>query len=413
MARTSERDDLRSRFDALLTGASGLDPVAVHTDLRARAPVLWDERMGVHVVSRHADVVRILREETTFRPLTGGRGTPLFGRTILQMQGREHRAKSAIVSRRIRAPRALAGLQERVESVSARFADQLPVSVVVDMRERFTTWLPLTVVTDLLEVEEGVHWREWYDLMAAGGVSSITGDDEARRRGLAARDELFATIIPLVEERRQGAGDDLLSQLLAGEWDGHRLGDDEVLSFVAFLLTAGVETTDRVLSSLLRHLASTPSLWARLREDRDLVLPVCAEALRMFPPVQGLTREVVEPTTVGDTALQPGDLLLVLLASGNRDDAVFDDPDRFDAERFRDDAGRQFTGAASLLSFGGGRHHCTGAALARLEMQVGLDDLLDRFAALEPAGDLPAPEGFILRSPPTVPVRLVPARAPA
>jgi cytochrome P450 len=406
MTTTTADPDLVASFDALLAGTPGLDPVPVYRRMRAEAPMMWDERMGVWVVSRHEDIARVLREEHTFSPLTGGRGTPLFGRTILQMKGREHAAKSSIVAQRIRAPKALANLHEGVAAVSRRLADALPTGVPVDLREGFTTWLPLTVITDLLDVEEGRAWREWYDLMAAGGVSSITGDDEARARGIAARNELFEYVRPLLDERRTNPGDDLLSDLVTRELDGHRMSEEEVLSFTAFLLTAGVETTDRVLSSLLRHVLLHPDVWAEVRADRGLVLPMCAEALRMFPPVQGLTRQVLEPTELHGQALREGDLLVILLASGNRDEDVFVAPDTFDVRRFSANPEREFTGAGSILTFGGGRHHCTGAALARTEMEIGLTDLLDRFATMAPAGELPPPQGFILRSPAAVPAIL-------
>lgn len=409
MTTTTTDPDLVASFDALLSGEPGLDPHPVYRRLRNEAPILWDERMGVHVVSRHADIARVLREEDVFSPLTGGRGTPLFGRTILQMQGREHAAKSSIVATRIRAPRGLAGLRDGIVEVSRRLADDLPTGTPVDLREAFTTWLPLTVITDLLAVEEGRQWVEWYDLMAAGGVSSITGDDLARARGIAARDELFEFVRPLLHERRADPGDDLLSDLVTRELDGHRMSDEEILSFTAFLLTAGVETTDRVLSSLLCHVLEHPEVWEVLREDRSLLLPACAEALRVYPPVQGLTRQVLQPTEVQGRALEPGDLLVILLASGNRDEDAFDDPDTFDVRRFSDDAERQFTGAGSILSFGGGRHHCTGSALARLEMEVGVGDLLDRFTAIAPVGEVPPAQGFILRSPRTVPAVLTAA----
>ncbi|HBO13680.1 MAG TPA: cytochrome P450, partial [Halieaceae bacterium] len=284
------QESLNSLVDRLVAGDVQVDPAGVYRRLRAEAPVHWHEGMQVWMLTRYDDVRRVLRDSEDFAPLTEGPGTPIFGRTILQMTGREHSRKTAIVARRMRNPRLLATeLRANVERRSEQLLDELGApGGVVDLKAAYTSPLPLAVITDLLDVPQGVHWVDWYDALAAGGVGSITGDVALRERALRARDEVFAYIGPIIEERRRSPGSDLLSDVASIEYEGVRLTQDEAQAFIAFLLTAGVETTDRVLSSLLAFLATEPALWQELRADRSLALAACAEALRLFPPVQAL-----------------------------------------------------------------------------------------------------------------------------
>lgn len=402
------QEPLDTLVDRLVAGDAQVDPAGVYRRLRAESPVYWHAGMQVWMLTRYEDVRRVLRESENFAPLTEGPGTPVFGRTILQMTGREHSRKTAIVARRMRNPKLLAGaLRENVERRSEQLLDELVApGGAVDLKAAYTSPLPLAVITDLLDVPQGVHWVDWYDALAAGGVGSITGDAALRERALRARDEVFAYIGPIIEERRRSPGSDLLSDVASIEYEGVRLTHEEAQAFIAFLLTAGVETTDRVLSSLLAYLATAPELWEQLRAERTLAPSACAEALRLFPPVQALTRRVTQDLSVCGVDLKENQRVLIVLASANRDAAVFDEPDRFQPGRFREAPEREFTGASTILSFGGGEHHCTGAQLARVEMEVALEHLLSRYAGIRQDREMPAAQGFILRSPRAVPVRL-------
>jgi cytochrome P450 len=206
-------------------------------------------------------------------------------------------------------------------------------------------------------------------------------------------------------------GNDLISHLVQGDYDGVALPDEEILAAVVFLLTAGVETTERVLTSTFRYLALDPEAWeeaASRRDDREALSAFSAEALRMFPPVQGLVRQARADEEVSGIAIARGDRVVPLLASGNRDDDVFPDPQRFEPNRFADNPGRQFTSSGEILPFGAGPHHCTGSRLGEVEMVHAFDKLFNRVARMTPARDLPPSQGFILHSPPELPVVLEP-----
>jgi cytochrome P450 len=387
-------------FEEILAGGPG-DLAGFYRAARAEAPVRSAAFDG-WVISRYDDVRAVLADDGRFAPLGYGAGSSIIhGRTILHMEGDEHRRKSAVLARHLRNTRLLEGVQrEYVRSAAIRLADALPRREVVDMKPAFTTPLPLDVTAWLMDIAEAPDFRSLYDTIVAAGASNLRGDPEVQRRGVEARETLFAFVTPLIEQRRADPGDDLLSVLCSTEYEGVRLSDDEIRSFCSFLLAAGVETTDRALSSLLSLLWQHPDQWELLRERRDLLKAACAEGLRFSPPVHALSRGCQVDTELGGQPIRAGERVVVLMGAANRDPAVFADPDHFDVTRFADQPDKEFGARARILSFGAGTHLCTGSQLAKMEIVEALDVLLDRLAAVRFADGAPPPEvGYVLRSP--------------
>lgn len=386
-------------FERLLDGGPG-DPGPTYRALR-EAGVVRSPAFDGWVVSRYHDVKRVLTDEEHFLPLGYGAGSSIIhGRTILHMEGEEHRKKSAVLARQLRNTRLLEGVQrDYVRSLTNRYLDSIPVDEPVDMKQRFTTPLPLDVTAWLMDIAEAPDFHSIYDTIVAAGASNLRGDPEVQRRGEEARATLFDFVTPLIEQRRREPGDDLLSTLCSTEYEGVMLSDDEIRSFCSFLLAAGVETTDRALSSLLNLLWQRPDTWAMLRERRDLVTAVCAEGLRFAPPVHALSRGVVADTEIGGRPLRRGDRVVAVMGSANRDPEVFDDAERFDPFRFQDNPDREFGARATILSFGYGTHMCTGSQLAKMEMIEAIGLLLERFATVSFADGVPDDRGYVLRSP--------------
>ncbi len=377
---------------------------------RHDAPLFFSPRLDAWVLSRYADVKAVLADEAGFSTLREGPGAPVYGPSILQWSGREHQKKGGIVARRLRSPRAVASFDDFVADTAARIADQVVAAEgSVDLKAEYAMWIPLLAIGELLGVEGAERFREWYDDIAAGGVSSI-GHPEKRARAFEAVGELKEFLDPLIAQRRTDPGDDLLSDLCTATYDDQPLPVEQILAFTAFLLTAGVETTERALSSLFVHLFSDPARWQALRDDPDLVGAVIAETLRIFPPVHGLTRLANEDVELHGTHIAAGSRLVVLLASANRDEEVFADPHEFSFDRFAEAPEREFTNAGTILPFGAGRHHCTGSQLARTELLHGVSALVERVAGATFVGDTPpVPEGFLLVSPSRVDVTIQPA----
>jgi cytochrome P450 len=374
--------------------------------LRHDAPLVRSEALGAWVLSRHADVKAVLEDEDRFASLKDGPGAPVYGPSILQWRGREHQKKGGIVARRLRSPMAVSASDEFVQRTASDLADRaVAMDGIIDLKVEYSMWLPLLVIGELLDVDGAERFRDWYRDIASGGVSSI-GRPEVRERAFAALEQLAEFLRPIIEERRMAPGDDILSDLCTSTYEGEQLPFEQILSMTAFLLTAGVETTERALSSLFVYLFEDPARWQELRDHPELVTAACAETLRVFPPVHGLTRSALEDVEIHGVTIPKGDRFLILIGSANRDEEVFERADEFDLRRFEEHPERQFTNAGWTMPFGAGRHHCTGSQLARLEMEHGLRELLQRVEGATFEGATPPPAGFLLVSPDEVRVRL-------
>jgi pulcherriminic acid synthase len=401
--------DPTEQFDAVVAGDPSVDRHLVYARLREHRPIFFSEPLQAWVLTRYDDVRNVLQDEDTFLNLVEGRGAPIYGRSLLQWRGREHNKKAGPVVRRIRSPRAFKdGVDEMVRQVTVTVADRLPMDVPLDLKQSYTMWMPLLVITELLDIHEGQRFRNWYHAIAQGGVTSISRP-ELREGAFQALAQLRELLEPIVEERRRHPGSDMVSDLAVSEYDGEPFPFEEIVATVAFLLTAGVETTERVLASLFRHFAIERDQWEAMRErrgDPEFLLSLSAEALRYFPPVHGLTRGAATEVAFHGVTVQPGERVVVFLVSANRDEEHFPRSDQFEAERWVGTAERQFLAGGKILPFGVGRHHCAGSRLAGTEMVHGIRELADRVASIEPNGALPEAEGLMLNSPARLPVTL-------
>ncbi len=410
-AGPARRAELSESLVGLVDGDR--DPYPVYAVLRDEAPVLWCDALSAWVLTRWDDVTRAFEDAEHFGQLMGTPGTSsIHGRALLQMTGDEHRRKSAIVSRRIRSPRLLeSALTDMVARLIEHFGSVLPLAPeVADVKGGLTTPVPLSVIGELMDMQEAARFAHWYHAIVAAGVANVRGDPEVHARGLEARQELYDFVTPIIEQKRLHPGDELLSDLCAMEYEGERLSDDEVRSFCSFLLSAGIETTDRALTSLFKQLALEPASWQQVRDDRSLVSSACAEILRFRAPVQGTVRVVARDLSLRGEELRSGDKVIVLAGAANHDPEVFAEPDRFDVTRFVGTERPQFTPIGPLRAFGAGAHTCTGSLLAKLEMERTLTYLLDRCESIELVGPAPEDAGFMLRSAPTLELRLHPCQ---
>ena len=200
----------------------------------------------------------------------------------------------------------------------------------------------------------------------------------------------------LVAERRKRPADGLLSDLIAAEDEGQPLTDAELLTNLVFLFGAGHETTQNLIGNAALALLRNPDERAKLVADPSLIKGAVEEFLRYDPPVQVTGRTALEPIDVGGITIEQGERVVLLLAAANRDAAQFPDPDRLDVTRTD----------VHPVSFGGGIHFCLGAALARVEAQVAIGTLVERYPAFAQAGEPAWRENFTLRGLSTLPLRL-------
>ncbi|MGH9028948.1 MAG: cytochrome P450, partial [Acidimicrobiales bacterium] len=261
------------------------------------------------------------------------------------------------------------GVRERTRALVASIEPSSPTDVVRNL----AVPLPLQVISEMLGVPDE-EWERCYEWSEAVIPGATDWPEEERDRLLA---EMIAYLLEVTKKRRSEPSDDILSELAHASLEGDRLTDDELAMFLVQLLVAGNETTRNLISAGLVALAERPGEWAKLRADGSMVARAVEELLRWTTPVTSFMRTATHPAELGEVEIAAGEPLLMIFASANRDEDVFG------VSASDLDVGRD---PNPHLSFGFGNHFCLGAALARLEARVVLEELLDRFAGIEPAG---------------------------
>lgn len=368
------------------------DPYTVYRRLRREQPVLLTQSLlgEGYLVTRYDDVVAILRDPARFSSRGNARGIGLvMGRTILEMDGREHVRQRRLVTPFF-APSALrGGLEKTIAAVVHHLLDAIAGEGRAELVSQFTFVFPIRVICEVIgiPVEDYAAFHRWaLDLISVG-------DDPPR--GLAASQRIVDYLRPVLEERKAAPRADLLSSLAQAEIEGQRLSDEEVLSFLRLLVPAGAETTYRLTGSLLYALLTHREALEEVRADRGRLELAIDETLRWESPVQYVTRETTAPATIAGVELPAGALLAVALGSANRDETQYPDPDRFALQRRADDH----------VAFGLGTHFCAGSNLARAEARIALDAILDRLPDLRlDAAEDCGVRGLAFRSPDRLPV---------
>jgi cytochrome P450 len=337
------------------------------------------ESRDLYVVSRHADALAVLRDPATFSSAEGityGEGIDV-NLGIVTTDPPHHGRLRKIVSRSF-APKAVAARESSVRALVRVLVDEALERRTVDWVTAFSLPLPTTVIAEMLgvPVEDRDDFRRWSVAIVELFDDRLT--PERRRVAEAERDACRQYLDALIAERMATLGTgrtDLLSTLLDAQGDG-ALTPRETLAFAMTLLVAGNETTGNAISNGLAALLRHPDAIGRLVADHTLLPSAIEECLRYDAAVQGFTRVATTDTTVADVFVPRQARVLVLFGSANRDHAVFEDGDTFRVDRH----------PRGFLSFGAGPHTCIGAALARMEMRLLGEELLDRTRALLPAG---------------------------
>jgi cytochrome P450 len=293
-------------------------------------------------------------------------------------------------------PRQMRALEPVIRARTRRLLDALPSDEPVDIVPGLAEPLPLQVIGLILGVDEADHDRflEWSEAAIPGAAP--LEPTEQQRRMAAMHDYL----LEVARDRRANPRDDVITALATAEIDADRLSDAELEMFLVQLLVAGNETTRHAISGGLRALAERPDQWAALREDPSRIPTAFEEVLRWTTPVIYFMRTATRHTELSGTPIRAGDPVVLLYASANRDETVFG----ADAGEFRSDRTPN-----PHLAFGFGAHFCLGAALARLEGRVLLEEMVDRYATLEPVGDVARTQSLVIAGISAATVTLRPA----
>jgi cytochrome P450 len=319
---------------------------------------------------------------------------PVMGRTLLELEGAEHRASRALVSPSFRTALLERWRSDLVEVVVHELIDRFAPHGRAELAREFTFAFPVQVIARIMGLPREDYLR--FQRLSIE-LLNVVYDWNC---GIAASASLKAYFKEVLAERRRNPQDDLISTLAESEIDGARLTDDEIFAFLLLILPAGVETTYRASGNLLVALLTEPALLDALRADRSMLRGAFEEALRWEPPITTVVRVAVRDCELGGVAITAGTNVSVSVAAANRDPLRYPDPDRFDPTRRN----------IAHLTFGGGPHLCLGMHLARIEATVALNALLDRLSDLRLDSSAPTPHvvGVAFRSPAALPVEFTP-----
>jgi cytochrome P450 len=396
-----------------LDPAFRVDPYPAYERLRREAPV-YEPPFGGVVLSRHADCEAFLKDtrcSSDFRNSNafaqfieqnpdGDENSGFFAQTrpFLFLDPPDHTRLRGLVNKAF-TPRAIEALRGRIQQIVDNLLDQAEAKGEIEIVEEFAYLVPVQVICEMLGVPVKDHelFKDWSKELARSlDPEEFLPQDviERRQKAVESFGEYFGG---LVAEHKANPRDDLLSALIAAEEAGDKLSEAELLATSILLLVAGHETTVNLIGNgtlaLLRH----PDQLALLRSDPSLARSAVEEFLRFDPPVQFTARIALEDLTLGGVSLKKGEQAVLLLASANRDPDVFVDPDRLDITRAEN----------RHLAFSHGIHYCIGAPLARLEAEIALGTMVQRFPHLRLLDETPGyKENIVLRGLAALPVSL-------
>ncbi|HEU5471094.1 MAG TPA: cytochrome P450 [Actinophytocola sp.] len=387
------------------------DPYPTYGVMLEEQPLVWHDPMQSYIISRYEDVARAFREpvftsdnyEWQLEPVHGGR-------TIVQMSGREHAVRRALVAPAFRGNelqrRFLPVIERNAAELIDGFRDAGRADLVADFARRF----PINVIVDMLGLnrDDQPKFQRWYENVIAF-LGNLSQDPDVAAAGLRTSAELTEYMVPVITERRANLGDDLLSTLCTAEVDGTTMSDQDIKAFVSLLLAAGGETTDKAIASMFKNLLEHPDQLAAVRADRSLIPQAFAETLRYSPPVHMIMRQPDNDVEVTGGTLPAGVTVTCLIAAANRDPRRFADPNSFNIFRTDLPTTTAFSAAAGHLAFALGRHFCVGAMLAKTEVEVATNQLLDAMPDLQiEPGTVLTEQGVFTRGPATLPIRFTP-----
>jgi len=363
--------------------------LAAHREAGPVRPVTFHGRPA-WLTTTHAVTREALADESRFP--SASIQAPLVGPTMQSMVGRAHRRNRALIAAAF-TPRSVDSQRiGLLEPLAHELIDGLVGERRFDLVERFAHRFPALVITRLLGIpvhDEALFLRWGLDLFL------FPWNPQKARAGW---DAFRAYLAPVVRDRRERPGPDLLSALTQVELEGEKLSEDEIFSFLGILYPAGADTAYKAISSMMAAVLLDPALHARAIAEPAIRPAIADEALRFEAPVALLPRRAAIDCELAGTPIRAGDAMLVGITAANRDPAVFASPDTFDPDR-------RFLERS--LVFGHGPHFCLGAQLARTELSVALGALVERFPEL----GLESPAevrsiGAILRGPLRLDVRV-------
>jgi cytochrome P450 len=363
--------------------------------LRDTGPVVETRFMSMpaYAITRYEPLLTAFRDGQRFPPerIYQMMFEPICGRTFQTMTGRDHVIRRRLATPAFRADVVRKQDENEIIALANELIDEFPSDGEVDFAEHFTRLFPFIIISRLLGVPRDAErkFHRW--------TQALLRFAEDHARAVAANAELTGYLQPIVAARREEPRNDIISDLVQAEVDGKRFTDDEVLSHVRLIFSAGAGTVHDAMGNLFYHLLLRSDLWEAIKRDPSMRFGVVEELLRFETSVPVLPRtSAADPIVFEGTTIPPNSFMLFAIASANRDPDFFPDPHAFKTDR---------PPKPIMTTFGPGPRACPGMHLARKELALVLDVVLERLPnlkLLDPEAGQPV--GAVMRGPRTLPV---------
>ncbi len=375
-------------------------------EMRNTQPVWLDESSGCWHVFRYEDVHNVITDNTLYSSERRQRAFARYrhtttdatsaqngherraGRSIIAMDPPQHRQYRNLVSPSF-TPRALSRLSGRIATITQELLDQVRSSGRMDVMTDIAYPLPTTVIAEMLGVPTSDRplFKQWADELFTRRISDAEifkpeeeqRDNPEMQRFTRLFEEMSDYFEAMLEERRRQPRDDMMSELLAAEVDGECLSMEDTISFCILLLLAGHITTTNLLGQAIRCFDEHPDALEQLRKQPELMPGAIEEVLRYASPVWRLSRTPTTEVTIEGVTIPADAMVFGWVASANRDERQFSEPERFDITRTPN----------RHIGFGHGIHFCVGAPLSRLETSIALPMMVEQLPDLHVAHDQP------------------------
>jgi cytochrome P450 len=388
------------------------DPHAIYKQHRLTQPVMKGDIVAqfgavsfagsaadrpIYTLFKHADVLTVLRDVKTYTSsilMENGLGTFLDGLMITGLDGDEHRRLRGLLQ-----PSFTAGVMDEWRESMIRplllkeFIAPLLSAGKAELVRDMAVMFPIRVVYAVLGFPDDPVGMETFASNALKILAGPSPEPGAKQAAFQAFKDLYDPTRAAVDARRKQGGDgsDLISRLMKAEFEGHSLDDHQITNFVRMMLPAAAETTTRTFTMLMYLLLERPDQLERLRQDRSLIRKALDESMRYDPVATFKVRETQADVTFQGVDIPKGAILSLCVSSANRDESVFENADSFDIDRT----------PMPAFGFGFGPHMCLGLWLAKAEIDVAIDLMLDLMPNLRLDPDYPAPvvKGVQMRGP--------------
>ena len=378
----------------LLSDDMRRNPYPAYTQIRSATPLLQDPESGLRMIFDYDGVKRVLNDQEDFSSRHGPVDWMIF------LDPPRHSKLRALISKAF-TPTSVTNLEPRIRGFASKLLDQNNGRKEMDLAEHFSIPLPMMVIGDMLGIppEDGPRFKSWNDAILnmsytiPGGPAAASAINEFA----LVTAEMSNYLAELLEARRSRPQPDLLTRLLESEVEGERLTQQEILGFFQLLLLAGSETTTNLVNNAILCLIENADQLERLRASPELLPSAIEEVLRFRSPLQWMFRLPRRDVELHGQKVPAGKLILAMIGSANHDPRQFPQPEKFDITRSPN----------PHMAFGHGIHFCLGAALARLESRVALEELLAHFKQFELASDQPwePRKGLHVHGPTRLPIR--------